>query len=450
MKRWMAGWVAIGLLALPALALAMSGEDTCMTNATAALTAFVHGDYAAAGKDFSPQLAEGLPAARLGQTWGEIQAMVGAYKSHGAARRQTLQGHSVVALPLQFAQGALDFVTACDASNRLATFLLLNPSVAEAPPVNAQTSAVGVRVEPLSVPSPLGLLRGALTLPAGNGPFPAAVLLAGSGAHDLDETVHGNKPLRDIAEGLAKAGIASLRYDKRTFDYAQKIAVNPGFTIDDEVTDDALSALRLLAKQKQVDPHRVFLLGHSLGAQLAPRVAQRDAQLAGVVMLAAPARSFLDVVAGQIAVLGPRQGMSAAELDKREKAIAAEEKLLDAANPANPPKGSFELLPGRSVSQVYLLGLNNVHQVATAKSLTLPMLVLQGGNDFQVSPTLDFDVWKNALAGKRNVTFRSYPGLSHLFMPGPTKSVADYAAPAHVDPKVIADIANWIKLQPAK
>lgn len=447
------GWIALALLALlalPALAPAKPGGDACMAHATAALTAFVHGDYAAAGKDFSPSLAEALPAAKLAQTRSEVQMMVGAYKSHGAVRRQPLQGKSVVVVPVQFAQGALDFVTACDSSNRLATFLLLNPSVAEAPPVKAQSTAAGVRVEPLNVPSPPGPLRGALTLPVGNGPFPAVVLVAGSGAHDLDETVQGNKPFRDIAEGLAKAGIASLRYDKRTFDYAQKVAANPDFTIGDEVADDALSALHLLAKQKRIDPHRVFVLGHSLGAQMAPRVAKRNPQLAGVVMLAAPARSFLDVIAAQIRELGPQQGMSAAELDKREKAIAAEEKLLDTADPASPPKGSFELLPGRSVSQVYLLSLNDVHQVATAKLLTLPTLILQGGNDFQVSPTLDFDAWKKALAGKRNVTFRLYPGLSHLFMPGPTKSAADYAKPAHVDPEVIADIANWIKAQPAK
>lgn len=449
MKKWMGRWTAMALLVLPSLALALPAPDACLANATASLVAFVHGDYAAAGENFSPELAKALPAAGLAQTWSKVLKMAGAYQSHGVARRQSLRGKPVTVVPVKFAQSALDFVAACDASNRISAFYLLDPSVVKAPPVKAQTTA-GVRVEPLNVPSPAGPLRGALTLPVGKGPFPAVVLVAGSGAHDLDETVEGNKPFRDMAEGLAKAGIASLRYDKRTFDYAQKIAVNPDFTIDDEVTNDALAAVDLLAKQKQVDPRRVFVLGHSLGAQLAPRTARRDPRLAGVIMLAAPARSFLDVVAGQIRELGPRQGMSVAELDKREKAIATEEKLLDAADPAHPPEGFFELLPGRPVSQAYLLSLHDVHQVATAKALTLPMLVLQGANDFQVSPTLDFEAWKAALAGKRNVTFHLYPGLSHLFTPGPTKSPADYAKPAHVDPKVVEDIANWIKAQPAK
>jgi dienelactone hydrolase len=451
MNKSIGGWTTIALLALPSLALAAPAREACLANATASLTAFVHGDYATTGKNFSLELAKALPAAKLAQTRAQIQAMAGAYQSNDVAYRQSLQGKPVVVVPVKFARSALDFVVTCDASNRISAFYLLNPSVVEAAPsVKAQTTAAGVRIEPLEVPSPAGPLRGALALPAGKGPFPAVVLVAGSGAHDLDETVEGNKPFLDIAEGLAEAGVASLRYDKRTFDYAQKAALNPDFTIDDEVTNDALAALRLLAEQKQIDPHRVFVLGHSLGAQMAPRIAQRDPQLAGVIMLAAPARSFLAMIAAQIRELGPQQHLSAAELDKREKAIAGEQKLLDAANPAHPLKGSFELLPGRPVSQVYLLSLHDAHQVATAKALTLPVLILQGANDFQVSPELDFDAWKAALADKHNVTFHSYPGLSHLFMPGPTKSPADYAKPAHVDPEVIADIANWIKAQPAK
>lgn len=199
----------------------------------------------------------------------------------------------------------------------------------------------------------------------------------------------------------------------------------------------ALPALHLLAQQQSIDPRRVFVLGHSLGAQLAPRIATRAAQLAGVIMLAAPARSFLALVAAQIHELGPKRGMSVAALDKQERAIAAEQKLLDTADPKAPPKGSFELLPGSSLPQAYLLSLHDVHQLATAKALPVPLLILQGANDFQVSPTQDFDAWQQALAGKSGVTFHLFPGLSHLFMPGPTKSPADYAKPARIDPAVI-------------
>lgn len=452
MRGWLWQGLLAGLLWLPAASFAAATQDACMANATAALAAFVHGDYTVAGKHFAPVLAQGLPAAKLRQAAGQVEGMVGAYQSNGAARQQVLQGKPVVVVPVKFAHGALDFVTACDATGNLSAFYLLNPAVvAGAAPVSAHAQPDGVRVERLDVPSPDGPLRGALTLPAGAGPFPAVVLVAGSGPNDMDETVAGNKPLKDIAEGLARAGIASLRYDKRTRDYAAKAAGDPHFTIDAEVTDDALTALRLLAKQKQVDPRRVFVLGHSLGGQMAPRIAQRDPRLAGVIMLAAPARPFLAVVVAQLRELGPAQGMSRAELARQEQAIAAERKLLAGASAAHPPAGSFAPIPGQpALSQVYLLSLHDVHQVATAKALTLPLLVLQGANDFQVSPTLDFDAWKQALAGKPNVTFHLFPGLSHLFMPGPTRSPADYAKPVHVDPAVVDAIAAWIKAQPAR
>lgn len=444
-------WPAALLLALPAIACAAPGQDACMARAGASLDALVRGDFAGAARDFSAGLAAALPAAKLRETWAQVTGMAGAYRSHGAPRRQTLRGQSVMVIPVVFAQRPLDFVTACDASGHLSAFYLLEPSVVDAPPpVVASTGADGVRVRPLDVPSPAGPLRGALTLPAGTGPFPAVVLVAGSGPHDMDETIGPNQPFLDLANRLARVGIASLRYDKRTFDYAPQTAANPDFTIDDEVTDDALTALHLLAQQQSIDPRRVFVLGHSLGAQMAPRIATRDAQPAGVIMLAAPARPFLDVIATQLRELGPRQGLSTAELDRRAQAIAAERKLLAAADPKAPPKGSFELLPGSSLSQVYLLSLHDVHQLATAKVLALPLLILQGGNDFQVLPTRDFDAWKKALASHRNVTLHLFPGLSHLFMPGPTKSPADYARPAHVDPGVITTIADWIKAQPAR
>ncbi|MGH8112190.1 MAG: alpha/beta fold hydrolase [Rhodanobacteraceae bacterium] len=434
------------LLAFPLAALAAPADNACLERAGASLDALVRGRFADVEAHFSTKMAGELPAAKLDEVWQRVTAMLGVYRSHGAPQRRPVQGQLAVVAPVQFARGSLDFVTACDASDKLTGFFLLNPDVVEsATPVAAHVLAHGARVEPLSVPSPAGPLRGALTLPAGKGPFPAVVLVQGSGSHDLDETVGPNKPYRDIADGLATDGIATLRYDKRTFDHAALAAANPDFTIDDEVTDDALTALRLLATQPNIDPHRVFVLGHSLGGQMAPRIAKRDPGLAGVIMLAAPARPLLTVMSEQAREVGPRQGMDRQNIETQIHANRAEQALLAKADPKHPPTGTFEGIP-----QSYWLSLHDYDQVAVAKSLSVPMLILQGGGDFQVSPTQDFDAWKKALAGKTNVTFRLFPGLGHLFTPaGKTDTLADYDAPAHVDPKVIADIAHWIKAQPA-
>ena len=147
-------------------------------------------------------------------------------------------------------------------------------------------------------------LPGTLTLPEGKGPFPCVLLVHGSGANDRDETVLACKPFRDLALGLAREGIATFRYDKRTYVHGAKIAqMLPSFTVEEEVIQDALAALEFLRKQKDVDARRVFLLGHSLGGWLAPEIALRDGGIRGIILCAAPARSLPELVPEQMEYL---------------------------------------------------------------------------------------------------------------------------------------------------
>lgn len=161
--------------------------------------------------------------------------------------------------------------------------------------------------------------------------------------------------------------------------------------------------------------------------------------------LAAPARPLLNVLAGQIRYLGPLQGASAGQVNAREREIAAERTRFADAGLAHPPKSAFMGAP-----QSFWASLRDDDQVAVAKSLMLPILILHGGNDYQVSPTQDFDAWKKALGGEPNVSFHLFPGPSHVFMPGPTRSPVDYDKPARVAPVVIETIVNWINAQSAE
>jgi dienelactone hydrolase len=419
---------------------------TCRAHGQASLAAWTQGNDAAAVKDFAPDIAAQVTPDRLKEVWAQLQGSAGAFRKLGDLQPHTLGGHALLAANIDFAQLSFAAVIDCDAQDRITTFRIVPASVLGAATSQAPAPASTVGIErAVQITTPLGPLPGTLLLPKGSGPFPAVLLVAGSGAHDRDETIGPNKPFRDLAEGLAAAGIASLRYDKRTFAYAATMD-GSHLTVDDEVTDDAITALRLLAQQPGVDPRRLFVAGHSLGATMAPRIAQRDPTLAGVIMLAAPARRLLDVSAQQVREQGLRHGESPAQIEASEKAIAAEQQLLAKADPGHPPAGSFGGAP-----QSYWLSLYDYDQVAVAQHLPIPLLIMQGDADFQVSPTADFARWQQALAGQKRASFHLYPDLSHLFMPkGPSGTLQDYQAPGHVDAQVIHDLADWIKAQPAR
>ena len=152
----------------------------------------------------------------------------------------------------------------------------------------------------LNLPVPVyGELPGILAMPEGEGPFPAVVLLQGSGPSDMDETVGSLKPFRDLAEGLAAQGIAVYRFDKRSYVYGNELAAKKDITLQDEYIEDAVNAVRLLAGQDRIDPDRIFVLGHSLGGNAVPAIArelrQAPVKARGYIMMAASPRP-LDVL----------------------------------------------------------------------------------------------------------------------------------------------------------
>lgn len=243
--------------------------------------------------------------------------------------------------------------------------------------------------------------------PAGDGDIPLVVMVHGSGALDRDETIYKIKPFRDIAKSLAAKGIATLRYDKRTFVYRQPVS-----TMDDETIIDALAAIRLARHYSS----RVYLLGHSLGAMLAPLIAERaEEPLAGVIMMAAPARDLETVVREQFDYLLP-SGASPAFKEQQ-----------------------IENLRQRSPHYLQPQG-----HTAAARRLALPMLILQGERDYQVTMQ-DFHLWQQLLEGKTNICYHSYPRLNHPFMEGEGKSTPmEYQLEGHVAPYVVDDISSFI------
>lgn len=287
-------------------------------------------------------------------------------------------------------------------------------------------------------------LPGVLTLPNAKYAVPAIVLVQGSGPHDQDETIGPSKPFKDLGWGLASQNIAVLRYVKRTKQYGADSKGDAPFTVKDEVIDDAEVAVALLAKMPEINKKQIYVLGHSLGGMLVPRIAAGDSQVAGIIIMAGTARPLEKVVIDQIKYIASLTSEQTPENQKqieKAEAIAAQ-----VESPSLNPDAAVDFF-GSPIPGSYFLDLRNYDPAKVAAALKIPILVLQGGRDYQVT-TADFDIWKKELANDPRATFKFYPSYTHLFNPGAGSgppSPQDYGTPGNVGEDVINDIAHWIK-----
>ncbi|MBK9250056.1 MAG: prolyl oligopeptidase family serine peptidase [Ignavibacteria bacterium] len=271
-------------------------------------------------------------------------------------------------------------------------------------------------------------LPGSITLPTAPGKYPAVILVHGSGPMDKDETIFSNKPFKDLAWGLASQGVAVLRYDKRTKHYYKKIgAERPILTTQFEVINDALEAIKVLKKNKDIDPTRIFILGHSLGGMLTPRIVKQDTTIAGMIILSGNARPLEDLILEQVEYI---YGLDGVKNDERRNII---DQIKRQRNAVKSPTFSIKTPPDSLPLQVpapYWLDLQSYNPPAYAAKLKKPMLILQGERDYQVTME-DYNLWKKFLPSNDLYQFKSYPTLNHLYVAGKGKSRPDeYKTPS--------------------
>jgi dienelactone hydrolase len=397
-------------------------------------------DYSAAESAFGEQMAAAVPADKLAAVWESLPAQAGAAQGRGTPVVTAGDGVQLVVVPLHYAKAELVAKVVVDTAGRIIGFLI-QPA---APPAAAPVAADAGFVErDFSVGEGARALPGTLAMPDRAHPpahgVPAVVLVHGSGAMDRDETIGPNRPFLDIARGLAAQGIAVLRYEKRSKARPQDFA-SGAFTIDDETTDDAVAAVAALRATKGIDPARVFVFGHSQGAMMAPRIAAHSGHVAGLVLLAAPARPLLDILVEQnvrLAVLddgstSPQEAAAIATLKQQVAAVRAGGDVALQQSPLHQPA-------------TYWRSTDAVHPVDEARAVARPMLLLQGARDIQVVDA-DWQAWKQGLHADRDVAFRLYPTLNHLGIAvGDNEGLAGYSHPGHVDAALIKDVAEWIR-----
>lgn len=378
---------------------------------------------------FSPEMRGLITLDTFSAQMKQIAAL-GRPESIGQPRSAAAGDSTVVIIPVHWASVSLNFQVSWNKAGQVNGTYWRPADAAQTPwqppayvhPDSFTSAELTVGDDPWKLPA-------TLTMPKGDGPFPAVVLVHGSGPEDRDETILGSKVFRDLAEGLSSHGVAVMRYVKRTKQYPQQCASDSKFTMNQETVDDALQAAALLRRQPRVDPARVFVLGHSQGGYMAPRIMKRDPKLGGFIVLAGNVRPLEELIIEQSEYIASLKGTL----------TAPEQARLDAVK--KDPLAEFH------IPKPYLADLHDYHPDSEAASLNMPMLILQGERDYQVTMK-DFALWQAALAGHRNVTFQSYPKLNHLFIAGEGKpSPEEYSKPGHVDEQVILDIAHWVQRQ---
>lgn len=400
-------------------------------------------DFTSAALKFDEQMKTALGEAKLQEYWQNMISEAGALLQSKVERTAEAENYRVVVIRCQFQRAIIDVQVVFNDAEQISGLNFTPTQKEYHPPDYANQSAF--HEEEVTVGQGKWALPGTLTLPTGPSPFPGVVLVHGSGPNDRDETIGPNKTFRDLAWGLASLGIAVLRYDKRTFKHAPELTPDlvDKMTVKEEVIDDALLAIHLMRQRDEIDSKRVFLLGHSLGATVAPRMGQQDPELAGLVIMAGITRSLEQTILDQYTYLyslaGEMTEEQRADLEdlKKKVDILKDPEISDNIKPQDLPLG---------VPLAYWLDLRDHGPLDAVKTLTMPILILQGGRDYQVLKTKDFEGWKAALNHRNNVAFKLFPELNHLFIAGEGPSTPqEYMVEGHVEEEVINTIAQWIQ-----
>lgn len=394
-----------------------------------------HGHFKQIYKKMDKEMGKLLTPKKLKKTWAQMEKYLGKYQRFEFIKTEIQEGYFQEKSTLFFEKGVAVLRLAINDEQKISG-MLIAPGGYQTPDYGSNLALgklkMAVKYDSISLP-------GELLIPRDCNQCPVVVLVHGSGANDMDETIMGNKVFYDLALGLAANGIATYRYHKRfnVYPELQKTA----FSIQDETVNDAVAAVRQILADTSLPTGKIFVFGHSMGGYAAPMIGDSLPNIAGLILGAAPARKIEDVLEYQFQYF-----RETGSLTKWQYFLY---KPMHKRSVNKIRKGKFN--KGSKPMLVYMPG-SFFKSVATydpaesASKQEIPLLVLQGEKDFQVT-MVDFNMFKEKLQIRKNTTFISYPTLNHLFMTSTMEkpTTVEYFVPSNVSYPVINDIQVWIK-----
>lgn len=289
-------------------------------------------------------------------------------------------------------------------------------------------------------------LKGILTLPENaSDQVPAVVFVHGSGSSNMDEKVGKLTPFKDLAEGLAELGIASIRYDKRSFAHPFKMLREKVITVREETIEDAILATELLRRDSRIDKDNIFIAGHSMGGMLAPRIDAEGGNYKGLILMAGSPRTLGEIMLDQNEeVMRSGKGVLQWYVKTQVVKISA---MFEGMYELSDEEAKKKKL-GNGTTLYYFKEMGEHPASEYLLKLEKPVMIMQGEKDFQATLEKDFAAYKELLEDKKNVTFKVYENLNHLFVNSVygniMKAMKEYKVEQHIGKNVIKDLADWI------
>lgn len=386
---------------------------------------FIDEDFGILYSECIDEVKKQLTQEQLKSAWEQVVSDIGEYKSINKTENLQQGDYKVYTTTLEFEKTGVIVILSFDKNGKVAG---LNLNYVTITSDELEESETAIEVGEYK-------LKGVVNNAGENAPV--VIMIQGSGQSDYNESIatSPNKPFKEISDYLYKNGITTIRYNKRYFEKPETAPTD--MTVYDEYIDDVNWLIDYADKNFSGD---IYLLGHSQGGMSVSKIAHDNDKVKGIISMAGSPRPFEDIIYDQNVESINLMDCSQEEKDAYLKTVKDEVELVKNMD-CNTKDAYF------NISKSYWKSFNELDCAKYSEELTIPMLIMQGKADFQVSYEKDYLLWKDILKGKDNVVFKEYDALNHMFMPtlyDGAFNMDEYSQENHIDENVLKDIAEFI------